>query len=370
MAEEKGVRVPQYRVIEQALQERIRAGAFSFDEPLCTEAALMAEFGSSRITVRRALEELENKGFIMRKRGIGCFVSRTAYESIRTGVAEIPAVGKQPPLYALICPEYWKKTDLQAFFDGASEEIEAHDAHVVLYPAGNRPEERTAALLTRFAGMDIAGVAVAAQDAAVLLPEMHRLLLQGKTVVTYGGSSTLPHISSVCMDAASAVHALVGHLVVLKHERIAYFSGADEHGMAEYLLALVTHGLPVEPELLCRVGDAGALRRCVTAGATAILAQTADIAQQLAREMTVLGLHIPGSMSLCCMEDCAPLPGLRRTEALRSVTCLRFDYKELGKTVAGRLLQLQGAPIQAAKHQQLAAVLHVGTTTAVCKEGC
>ena len=368
MAEEKGARVPKFCVIEQALMERIRAGAFSFDEPLCTEAALMQEFGSSRITVRRALEELENKGFITRKRGIGCFVSRTAYESLRTGEAEGPAVSTHPSVYAFVYPESRKKSDRQAFFDGASEAADAQDAHAVLYLAGSRPEERVAALLTRFAGMDLAGVAVCAEDAAALLPEIHRLLLQGKAVVTYGGKSTLPHVSGVCMDTASAMHTLVGHLVSLGHTRIACFC-ADERAAAEYMLALADHALPVQPELICRAGDAGALRRCVTAGATAVLAQRADIAQQLALEMTMLGQHIPGSMSLCCMEDCAPLPALRRGEALRSVTCMQFDEKVLGKTLAVRLMELQGAPIQAAQHTLLTGKLSFGTTTAKCRGG-
>ena len=99
----------------------------------------------------------------------------------------------------------------------------------------------------------------------------------------------------------------------------------------------------------------------------AIIAQTADIAQQLAREMTTLGLHIPGSISLCCMEVCDALPALRRGEALRSVTCTQFDYKELGKALAGQLLQLQGAPVQAAQHTLLNQTLAVGMTTAKCK---
>ena len=117
MTEEKSAKVPQYRVILQALQERIRTGAFSFDEPLCTEGSLMAEFGCSRITVRRALEELEGKGLILRKRGIGCFVSRAAYEALGTSAEETALPMHISPVYALLCPAQWKRDKLQAFFE-------------------------------------------------------------------------------------------------------------------------------------------------------------------------------------------------------------------------------------------------------------
>lgn len=364
MTEKKETRVPQYRIIEQALEERIRTGAFSFDEPLCTESTLMAEFASSRITVRRALEELENKGFITRKRGTGCFVSRTAYESMRKVEAEPASVAGQPAVYAFVCPENWKKAMQQAFFDGASEVLDAQDAHAVLYLSGNRTEERPAALLSRFAVMDITGAAVAAEDAHALLPEINRLLLQGKAVVTHGHPYALPHISSVHLDTADAARKLTEHLASLGHQRIAYFCSADEHGTAEHLLALAAHGLPLQQELICRAGDAGALRQCIAVGATAIIARTEDILQQLARELTVLGLHVPGSVSLCCLEDCVPLPALRRGEALRSVTCIHFDYKALGRELAQRLLQLKNNPIQPAQNVSLPANLRIGTTTA------
>ena len=366
MAEEKGLRVPQYRVIEQALEERIRTGAFSFDEPLCTESSLMAEFGSSRITVRRALEELENKGYITRKRGIGCFVSRGAYETMRASEAEPSAVHRQAAVYAFACPETWDSATVQAFFDGASEVMDAQDAHVVIYLMGSRAEEHPAALLTRFAGMDIAGAAIAAEDANALLPELNRLLLQGKAVMTFGQPSALPHIGSVSLDTADAARQMIAHLIALGHTRIAYLY-ADERSNADHLLAMAAHDLPIDPDLICRAGDAGALRRCIASGATVIAVQTADILQQLARDMTMLGLHVPGGMSLCCMESCPPLPALRRGEALRSVTCIQFDYRELGRRLAQKLLHLCSMPIRAAQHEQLPAALHTGATTAARK---
>ena len=67
---------PKYEMIEEALLERIHAGDFSFDEAFCTEKMLSEQYEVSRITAKRAIENLEQQGILYRKRGVGSFVSR------------------------------------------------------------------------------------------------------------------------------------------------------------------------------------------------------------------------------------------------------------------------------------------------------
>lgn len=63
---------PKYRVVEQRL--RALLAELPHGELLPTEARLCQEHGVSRITVRRALEELEREGLIRRRRGHGTTV--------------------------------------------------------------------------------------------------------------------------------------------------------------------------------------------------------------------------------------------------------------------------------------------------------
>jgi GntR family transcriptional regulator len=66
---------PLYRQIARTLrteiEEQLRSG-----DPIGTEAELEHRFGVSRITVRRAIDELVHAGLLVRRQGSGTFVSR------------------------------------------------------------------------------------------------------------------------------------------------------------------------------------------------------------------------------------------------------------------------------------------------------
>ncbi|MDK2980271.1 MAG: GntR family transcriptional regulator [Chloroflexota bacterium] len=64
-------------VVEQivtALTTRIRAGEYPGGSKLPSESDLAAEFGVSRASVREALADLDAKGMLWRKHGVGTFV--------------------------------------------------------------------------------------------------------------------------------------------------------------------------------------------------------------------------------------------------------------------------------------------------------
>jgi GntR family transcriptional regulator len=67
-----------YQSLAQLLRDDIARGEFSDGRRLPTEAQLTAEYGVSRQTVRRALEELAAEGLIFRVRGRGTFTTPLA----------------------------------------------------------------------------------------------------------------------------------------------------------------------------------------------------------------------------------------------------------------------------------------------------
>lgn len=67
--------VPLYVKIKEYLLREIREGELKPDDQLPSEKALSEQFQVSRITVRRALAELEEESAIYRRPGKGTFVA-------------------------------------------------------------------------------------------------------------------------------------------------------------------------------------------------------------------------------------------------------------------------------------------------------
>ncbi len=80
--------LPLYHKIYMVLRERLEEGAFPADAPMPSEHVLAAEFGVSRITIRRALERLTGKGMIARHRGRGTFpIAPRVSRPLRTDIS-------------------------------------------------------------------------------------------------------------------------------------------------------------------------------------------------------------------------------------------------------------------------------------------
>jgi GntR family transcriptional regulator, histidine utilization repressor len=66
---------PQYAQIKHALRRRIETGELRPGDRVPSENQLVAEFGVSRMTARRAMLELAEEGLLARTQGLGTFVA-------------------------------------------------------------------------------------------------------------------------------------------------------------------------------------------------------------------------------------------------------------------------------------------------------
>jgi len=66
---------PQYERIKHALRRRIEQGDLGPGDRVPSENQLVADFGVSRMTARRALLELAEEGLVARTQGLGTFVA-------------------------------------------------------------------------------------------------------------------------------------------------------------------------------------------------------------------------------------------------------------------------------------------------------
>lgn len=88
--------LPLYRQVEQELRRRVEGGELAPGSRLPTEAALSAELGVNRLTVRHAFAELARAGILHARQGVGTFVTEAhpaTDVTIRADEYEIRAEG-------------------------------------------------------------------------------------------------------------------------------------------------------------------------------------------------------------------------------------------------------------------------------------
>ena len=86
------VRTIRYQEIADALRRRVDRGEFGAGRLLPSESALSTEYGASRVTVRRALEQLRDDGLLDARQGFGWFVARAP---IRQSLARLATLEDQ-----------------------------------------------------------------------------------------------------------------------------------------------------------------------------------------------------------------------------------------------------------------------------------
>lgn len=67
--------LPLYQQISEIIKTKIKTAEYAENDRIPTETELMEQFGVSRITVRKAIEDLVAEGYLVKKQGKGTFVS-------------------------------------------------------------------------------------------------------------------------------------------------------------------------------------------------------------------------------------------------------------------------------------------------------
>ena len=80
---------PLYRQLETLLREDIETGKLPAGSKLPTENELVAMYSVSRVTVRKALDELSQQGYLERRSGKGTYVAEKKLQRALDGVTSL-----------------------------------------------------------------------------------------------------------------------------------------------------------------------------------------------------------------------------------------------------------------------------------------
>lgn len=250
---------PKYRVIFESLKESILAGEYGQGARLPSEADLVRRFGVSRMTIVKAIKELQNQGLVVRRMGSG------TYTASRNG--------QESKLFGLLIAELGQTEIFEPICQGmASTPFAA--SHSLLWgtaPAQNQAKEQVAEqLCQQYIAQKVAGVFFAPLELTAAKDEVNRRILatldRAKVPVVLLDRCFLPYpqrskYDLVGIDNRRTGYTATEHLIRAGAKRIAFLgkklsASTVDARIAGYREALFVHRLLRDEDLVTR-GDPG-----------------------------------------------------------------------------------------------------------------
>lgn len=365
-----------YEFIMEELLEQIKRNDFTYTSPICTEKQLSLKYDVSRITAKRAITELEQRGILYRKRGVGSFVSPdpgSFFPAARNR--------EESKTVAFLLPFDITKGGLPDTAGIINSILSEHEYFMVIY-VSNKDILRERIALKQLLNQNIAGLIYYPIRDKIYLNLMNQFVLMGKPVVILDKSTDCPYLSNIVSDNVRGGRLLADHLIRLGHKNIAFLCNAPIEetssvrdrfgGMLEQMKAaqitlnpaFITEpvGILNEQTALCEHGNPllnKTVRQLCDAGATAIIAENDEIAYYILISCHELGIRVPEDLSVCGFDnnDWSRLWPKR-------ITTISQDFNVFGELAAKILLKTLRAPNTPPERHIIPVSLIKGGTTA------
>ncbi len=301
--------VPKYQRIYRSIQGAIASGEYKVGQRLPSESQLVNTFGASRITVNRALRELQLGGVIDRRAGSGSYVRAQPERSYTFGLL-IPDLGKTE-IFEPICR-------------GMAQAEETDHRHALLWSKSlgdsEAKESQATELCQRLVSEKVAGAFFApleltpAKDAVnqVIVETFERagipIVLLDRDLVAYPARS---RYDVVGIDNRRAGYTITAHLLEAGCRRVAFVGRPGsaptvEARIAGYREAIVDSGSEWEPDFVQRIEpwDVEAVKKMMaTAKPDGILSANDFTAANLMKTLAAVGVRVPDQVRLAAFDD-------------------------------------------------------------------
>jgi DNA-binding LacI/PurR family transcriptional regulator len=322
-----------------ALRKEIDAGVWGPGARLPSEAELVRLYGASRITVGRAMRDLQEAGLVERRAGSGTFVKRSVTGRLSFG---------------LLIPDLGETEIFESIFRGMMASPLAKEHALLLgsiQDARASKEDRALALCRQYVERRVSGVFLAPLELIDRKDDVNRriaralddagipVVLLDRTVLPYPerGDHDL-----VGIDNRRAGYVVTAHLLDQGAKRVAFVAvplaaatvDAREAGWRE---ALFARDAPTDRALSRRIAptDASAVRAMMDeTHPDAILCANDRTAARLMHTLLELGYAVPKDVRLAGIDDLdiaslLPVP----------LTTLRQPTREIGEAAITTMLE-------------------------------
>ena len=330
---------PKYQQVYAALRRDIQSGRLGRGDRLPSEAELVRQFGASRITVGRAVRELQVAGLVERRAGSGTYV-KTPHA---TGALS----------FGLLIPNLGETEIFEPICQGMMASPLARE-HALVWGSLNGSaarEEDAWRLCRQYIDRRVSGVFFAPLELSAAKDDVNQriadaldearipLVLLDRTVVPYPRRG---HHDLVGIDNRRAGYVITEHLLRLGARRISFVglphaAATVDAREAGYREALYAWNAPVDRALVHRLdpGDAGAVRALMESNEPEGIVSANDrTAGRLMQTLLRLGFSVPADVRLVGIDD-AQLASLVPVP----LTTLRQPSRQIGDAALAAMLE-------------------------------
>jgi GntR family transcriptional regulator, arabinose operon transcriptional repressor len=329
---------PKHQRVYSALRRDIQSGRFSRGDRLPSEAELVKQFGASRITVGRAVRDLQAAGLVERRAGSGTYVKGTDTTSALSFGLLIPDLG-ETEIFEPICQGMM-----------ASPLAQEHALVWGSVQGADRSKEDTAWRLCRqYIDRRVSGVFFAPLESSPGKDDVNQRIAQAldaaripvvlldRTAVPYPRRG---HHDLVGIDNRRAGYVITEHLLGLGPRRLAFVAMPNSAATVDareagYREALYAWQAPVDPALVHRLDpeDPAAVGALMDLRPDGIVCANDRTAARVMQTLLRLGRRIPDDVRLVGIDDAEyakllPVP----------LTTLRQPSRQIGDAALGAML--------------------------------
>lgn len=326
--------------------EKIESRQYLPGQQLPTEYELAELFNVSRITSKRALEELEKDGIIRRRRGQGSFVAPT------------PLRTRGHKIISLVLPHFNSDLWAMTYIKGAMEYINEHGYYLSIHSSDSLD---IGAVCSKLIQEGIGGIIYYPDYTNRSISTLAALSMNHYPLVTIDKAFDGLPISAVVSDNHQGGYIATQHLIELGHRHIAivYSSQIGERTSTRdrfvgYCQALSDAGIDVVPDYIVddyfrdmvkagidktdSSGLLNVLRRLIRSNVTAIVAENDYEALTIYRLLKSIGVRIPEEISLIGFDN----SDLLLNSDLR-MTTVNQHVQDIGRKAAELIIrQIEG----------------------------
>ncbi|AEI40056.1 GntR family transcriptional regulator [Paenibacillus mucilaginosus] len=331
--------LPKYMQLKGQLLERIKEGQMQPGDQLPTEFELSDSYKMSRQTVRQAIGELVQEGWLYRVQGKGTFVAASAAPAKKAEETE-KTIG--------IITTYISDYIFPLIVRGAEAELRSRGYRLMLSSTDNdKAKERES--LELMMSHPLSGLIIEPTKSAEGNPNLHYYLSMGMSDIPFIMiNERYPEMDCPCvkLDDEKGGFLAAEHLIELGHRRIVGFFKTDDlqgiQRLKGFIRAHRDYKVPLDPDSVVRYStedkeerpfEAAQVLLASSERPTAFVCYNDQLAVHLLETARQAGLRVPQDLSIIGFDDSS-----LATATEVKLTTLTHPKTEMGVEAARRLI--------------------------------